>query len=207
MSPEDKKTELQRLRARVSELEVELTAGGRSTPWSPKGYYTTYHILAGMVLGLIAAAASLLLNIIGSSMVHGDPLLLIKIYLTFPLGAKALEAASGFALAAGCFLYLGTGMIGGIPFHLILSRFFDNSKTSVRFAIASVLGIGVWLVNFYGILIWLQPLLIHGNWIVEQIPWYVAAFTHMVFGWTMLLVDQWGKFVPRQHQAPVGEAT
>jgi hypothetical protein len=39
-------------------------------------------------------------------------------------------------------------------------------------------------------------LLIGGNWIVEQVPWYVAAFTHLVFGWAMLAVDQWGRFVP-----------
>ena len=52
---------------------------------------------------------------------------------------------------------------------------------------ASGLAIAVWLVNFYGILSWLQPLLFGGNWIVERIPWWVAAATHLVFGWTMLV--------------------
>ncbi len=59
-----------------------------------------------------------------------------------------------------------------------------------------MLSVGVWVVNFYGVLSWMQPLLIGGNWIVEQIPVYVAAATHLVFGWTMLLVDAWGRFTP-----------
>ena len=39
-------------------------------------------------------------------------------------------------------------------------------------------------------------MLVGGNWILEQIPPIVAIATHLVFGWTMLLVDQWGRFVP-----------
>ena len=60
----------------------------------------------------------------------------------------------------------------------------------------SLLALGVWLVNFYGILSWLQPLLFGGRWIVEQIPWWVAALTHLVFGWTMLIVYPLGRYTP-----------
>ena len=35
-----------------------------------------------------------------------------------------------------------------------------------------------------------------GNWILEEIPVTVAAATHLVFAWTMLLVSHWGRFVP-----------
>ncbi len=189
-------TELDRLKQQVAALEGQLAAPSPAADWPPRGYYTTYHILAGMMLGLFGAAASLLFNIIGAAMVGKHPLELIRVYLTFPLGEKALEVQSGFVLAAGCCLYLGTGMIGGIPFHLILSRFFNNASGTKRFVVASVLAIGVWLINFYGVLSWLQPLLIGGSWIVDQIPIYVAVSTHLVFGWTLLLVDQWGHFVP-----------
>ncbi|MEK6645006.1 MAG: hypothetical protein AABZ08_13985, partial [Planctomycetota bacterium] len=164
--------------------------------WVPTTYYTNYHILAGMILGLAGAVTSLLFNIVGAAMVGKHPLELIRVYLTFPLGEKALEMDSGFALAAGCCLYLGTGMIGGVPFHLILSRYFGQSSFGVRFLIASVLGVGVYLINFYGIIAWLQPTLIGGNWILEKMPVYVALATHLVFGWTMLAVDQWGHFAP-----------
>jgi hypothetical protein len=149
-----------------------------------------------MVLGFAAAGASLLFNIIASAMFGKHPLELIRVYLTFPLAEKALTLDSGFILAAGCCLYLGTGMIGGIPFHMILSRWFAGSSSGVRFLVATGLGLGVWIINYYAILSWLQPALIGGNWIVQTVPWYVAAATHLVFGWTMLLLDQWGRFVP-----------
>jgi len=191
--------ELGRLRAQVAALEAELLpapGGDSGATWPPRTYYTTYHLLAGMVLGLIGAAASLLFNIVGAAMLDKHPLQLIRVYLTFPLGERALELDSGFALAAGCCLYLATGMVGGVPFHLILSRFFDQARGAVRFAVATVLAIGVWLVNYYGVLYWLQPALIGGRWIVDQVPILVAVLTHLVFGWTMLLVDHWGRFVP-----------
>jgi hypothetical protein len=53
-------------------------------------------------------------------------------------------------------------------------------------------------VNFYAILSWLQPLLFGGSWIVQEVPWWVGALTHLVFGWTMLLVQPLGMFVPYQ---------
>lgn len=191
-----KASELEQLRAQVSALESEIAETIQPDAWVPKSYYATYHILAGMVLGLAGAITSLLFNIVGAAMVGKHPLELIRVYLTFPLGEKAMTLDSGFALAAGCCLYLGTGMIGGIPFHLILSRYCSRSSLGVRFVVASVLAIGVWLVNFYGVIAWLQPLLIGGSWIIQKIPIYVAVSTHLVFGWTMLAVDQWGRFIP-----------
>jgi len=197
MDTSQKVAELQKLRAQAAELETEIAAELTFVPeWPPRSYYTTYHIMAGMLLGFVGAATSLLFNIVGAAMLGEHPLQLIRVYLTFPLGAGALEVESGFALAAGCCLYLGTGMFGGIPFHMILSRYFDDASTFVRFVVATVLGLGVWLINFYGLILWLQPLLIGGSWILEEIPWWVAVGTHLVFGWTLLLVDQWGRFVP-----------
>lgn len=188
--------ELDRLKQQVATIEGQLATSGRPKEWPPREYYTTYHILAGMMLGLFGASASLLFNIVGAAMVGRHPLELIRVYLTFPLGEKALEVQSGFVLAAGCCLYLGTGMIGGIPFHMILSRFFGEASGTKRFVVATALGIGVWIINFYGVLSWLQPLLIGGSWIVDRVPIYVAVSTHVVFAWTLLLVDQWGHFVP-----------
>jgi len=197
MNQEERQREIQQLRERIARLEEELEGSIRRPPtWPPREYYTVYHLLAGLHLGLIAAAASLLCNIIGSAMIGQHPLELIRVYLTFPLGEKALSIESGFALAAGCCLYLGTGMIGGVPFHMILTRYFDDASMPIRFIVATILGIGVWLINFYGVLYWLQPLLIGGRWIVDTVPTVVAILTHLVFGWTMLLVNQWGRFTP-----------
>lgn len=191
--------ELEQLRQRVALLEEDLRHAARVEPsWPPRGYYTTYHILAGMVLGLIGAAASLLFNVVGSAMVGQHVLQLIRVYLTFPLGEKAMELDSGFSLAAGCCLYLGTGMLLGIPFQLILTRFFEGASFTVRFVVAGLLGLAVWGLMYYGILYWLQPALVGGRWIVERVPILVAVLTHLVFAWTMMLVSQWGRFVPPQ---------
>lgn len=199
-------TQLTELKHQVARIESQLSSPSVIGGWQPSGYYMTYHVLAGMVLGLFAAAASLLFNIVGAAMFGEHPLQLIRVYLPFPMGEKALQLDTindGFILAAGCCLYLGTGMIGGIPFHVVLSRFFGAASASKRFAVATLLGLGVWVVNYYGVLYWLQPMLIGGRWIVEMVPIYVAIATHLVFGWTMLLVDQWGRFVPRQDAAGV----
>lgn len=194
---EAKQREIDALQQRLADLQADLAVVSQRMDWVPRQYYTTYHILAGMVLGLAGAITSLLFNIIGAAMVGKHPLELIRVYLTFPMGEKALEVQSGFVLAAGCCLYLGTGMIGGIPFHMILSRYFDRAGGGKRFLVASVLALGVWLINYYGLIAWLQPALIGGNWILERVPVYVAIVTHLIFGWTLLAVDQWGRFVPR----------
>lgn len=196
---QSKLSELDELKARVANLESEIASPPSGTAWVPSEYYTTYHLLAGMVLGLIAAAASLLYNVVGATLLGRHSLEIIRVYLTFPMGERALSydtVHDGFALAAGCCLYLATGMIGGIPFHMILTRFFAKASFGKRFAVATILGLGVWLVNFYGILSWLQPMLVGGNWIVEHVPLFVAITTHLVFGWTMLLAGQWGSFTP-----------
>lgn len=196
---ESQLSELDELKARVAVLESEIAAPPSQTAWAPRGYYTTYHLLAGMVLGLVAASASLLYNVVGATLLGKHPLEIIRVYLTFPMGERALSYDSvqnGFALAAGCCLYLATGIIGGIPFHMVLTRYFARDSFAVRFLVASVLGLGVWLINFYGVLAWLQPMLIGGNWIVERVPIFVALTTHLVFGWTMMLAGQWGSFTP-----------
>jgi hypothetical protein len=152
------------------------------------------------LLGGLAGCTSLLLNVVGSviwpsiSGVPQHPLRIIQVYLTFPMGAAALELDSGVLLALGCVLYLGTGMVYGMFFQLAMSYFVPGANLIVRLVVCSVLGLVIWLVNFYGILSWLQPLLFGGNWIVASIPWWVAAVTHLVFGWTMALVYPLGVY-------------
>ncbi len=201
----DKINEIDELKQRIVRLESELQGEGVEKRWTPPQFYFAYELMGGMTLGLIAAGSSLLFNIIGASMTGRHPLELIRTYLTFPMGEKALTLESDFALAAGVCLYLLTGMIGGIPIHLILSRYFGKHSFGARFMVATILGIGVWLVNFYGIISWLQPKLIGGNWILENIPKWVAIATHLIFAWTMVIVGRLGQFVPIEKESvPVG---
>jgi hypothetical protein len=198
MDREAKQLELQRLRKEAQRLEAELATDAGTGQWPPRGYYTAYHVLAGFVLGMLGAATSLFFNIVGSLLVGQEPLRLIRVYLTFPLGAAALhpQTHDNLALAIGCCLYLGTGMVLGVPFQLVLTRLLLTRSFAYRFAVISALSLSLWLVNFYGILSWLQPVLFGGRWIVDEIPWWVGALTHLVFGWTMLAVQPLGVFVP-----------
>lgn len=194
-----KQEELERLRSQLAQLEREV-AGGAQAPWRPTGYYTAYYATTGFMLGIFGAAASLLFNVIGAALVGKYPLELIRVYLTFPLGERALKIESGLALVIGCCLYLGTGMVLGVVFHLLLTRFASRAGLGQRLILAAVFSILLWLINFYGILNWLQPLLLGGNWIVEQVPWWVAALTHLSFGLTMAVVYPWGLYEPYRLQ-------
>lgn len=196
MEANSKIAELHRLEEQAERLRSEIYAETHRKDWAPQGYYTLYHVLAGMILGVIGAGASLLFNVVGSLIFEQYPLQLIRVYLTFPLGEAALTLDSGFVLASGCFLYLCTGAAYGIGFHLVLSRFFAESNGGLRFVVATGMGVALWLINYYGILAWLQPALFGGNWIVTMVPWWVAVLTHLVFAWTMLAIDRWGHFEP-----------
>jgi hypothetical protein len=195
MDREAKRQLLAQLRDDVRRLERELNEDG-SSEWPPTTYYAAYHILAGFVLGIFGASASLLFNVVGSLLVGQHPLQLIRVYLTFPLGEAALGTENSLALAMGCSLYLGTGMLLGIPFQLFLTRFFAGATFGTRLMAGTFFALVVWLVNFYGVLLWLQPLLFGGRWITDEIPVWVAAVTHLVFGWTMVLAYPLGQFVP-----------
>lgn len=187
--------EIRTLRERIAELERRLLFTPPVQP--PPQSYLPYHVLAGFSLGIFGAATSLLFNVIGSLLTGRHPLELIRVYLTFPMGADALkEGGSGLMLAIGCCLYLATGMFLGVPFHLILRRLPGSAGLVGRFFAVTVLSVALWLVNFYGILSWLQPMLFGGRWIVDLIPWWVGMLTHLVFGWTMLIVEPLGRFEP-----------
>jgi hypothetical protein len=201
----DKHRRLAELRAQASQLEAELTRDGRAKEpqWQATGYYTAYYATTGFILGGVAAMSSLLLNIVGAMLFGKQPLELIRVYLTFPMGEQALDfnaVDNGLILSIGCCLYIATGMLYGMLFQIVLTRFTADSSLAGRFVVVSLLAIAVWVVNFYGVLSWLQPLLFGGRWIVEQIPWWVAAITHLVFGWTMLLVYPLGRYTPYRVQ-------
>ena len=200
--------ELEELRTRVRELETQVEAEKTAGQWPPKGFYAEYYATTGFILGMFGAAMSLLVNVIGAPIAKKSPLELIRIYLTFPLGEKALELASGVKdvyvigdgviLAIGCCLYLGTGMVLGIPFFVSLVWLTEGKSAIYRLFIATILAALLWAINFWGILAWLQPLLFGGNWITnpEYLPSWVALVTHLIFGWTLALLYPWTKFQP-----------
>lgn len=186
---------IRRLQAERAEQETQGAA------WPPDGYYLLWHVLVGVVLGGIGAAVSLGLNALGALLVGRAPLDLIRVYLTFPMGERALHAQDGLVLTVGCILYLITGGLYGIAFHLVMSSVFADAGTGKRFLVGSMLGLGLWIVNFYLVLSWLQPLLLGGNWIITEVPFWVAALTHLAFAWTILACQTWSRFDPSTHRS------
>jgi hypothetical protein len=193
--------ELANLRKRVDQLEQDAVAAQPlSREWTRR-YYLSYYATTGFFLGMIGAVTSLLFNIVGAALLGLHPLQLIRVYLTFGMGERALHLQlkggdEGLALIVGINLYIATGMLLGVLFQVVLSRLADRASLAKRLAIASILGLAVWIVNFYLLLSWMQPLLFGGNWIVSQIPWWVGALTHLVFGWTMAVVYPLGAYEP-----------
>jgi hypothetical protein len=218
MDVQTKKQELERLLAKVQHLEDEINREEAQRGWQPSTYYTAYYATAGFMLGIFGAMASLLFNIIGAPIAGKSALELIRVYLTFPLGGQALQLTEtgqatyalgdGLILAIGCCLYLATGMLLGIPVYMALARFAPRGGLVRRLVVAGAVALAIWAINFYAVLSWLQPALIGGdpgNWITNPayLPWWVAAVTHLIFGWTIALLYPLGEFTPyRKAMAP-----
>lgn len=193
--------------AEAHRLRDQLDSGA-PVDWRPHGFYTMYHLMAGITLGGIAAAVSLLWNVLGATLMLPDehPLHIIKVYLTFGLGGDALNLEPGtnrgLLLFAGSFLYLATGALFGIILQFILQGLFGRTGMVVRGVICAAFGAGLWAVNFLVILPWLQPLAFGGNWIADETPWFVGLSTHLVFSMSYFLFSSWGRFDPSRELAP-----
>lgn len=210
--PAEKWNELESLRAQIRQLEDEIGPDAHGE-WPPKGFYWSYYATSGFMLGGIAAVVSLLVNVVAAPAVGKSPLELIRVYLTFPLGEKALslteQAEKVFVipdaviLTIGCCLYLVTGMFLGVIVYPLLMYLAHQQGLPFRLIVASVLSLAVWLINFYLILNWLQPAVLEGNWITDNsiLPWWVAGVTHLVFGWTLAVLAPLGAFRPFQNEA------
>lgn len=204
MDTESKKSELLELRQRVASLESQIAAETQHVPFRPSGFYAAYYATTGFLLGSIGAMASLLFNVVGSVLTGKHPLELIRTYLTFPLGDQAFTLPpeqNGLMLAIGCCLYIGTGMVIGIPLYLALAKWGAKSSLGGRLVIATIVSLVIWVVNFYGILSWFQAEVIEmsaENLIINRVPPWVAAATHLVFGWTMALVYPLGEYASYQ---------
>jgi len=201
----EKRQELARLQARAAELESELQPA--PSHWQADEFYLAYYAMAGGILGMAGAMVSLLFNVVGSTMVHQHPLRLIQIYLTFPAGEKALELDGGLTLTLGCCLYIATGAVLGVPFYVLLRYFTAGRSLTYRFAFASGLALSMWVVHFYCILIWLQPLLFNGRWIVDLVPIWVGALTHLIYGWTITITYPFGDYKPYYRQTEQNTAS
>jgi len=192
-----KRRELEELEARVRKNEREEL----DRYWFPQGFYTAYYILSGLVLGVIASWISLALNVAGAALVGEHPLEILRVYSTILGGAKTAEGSDAVVLMFALGVHTFTGAVCGAPIHVVYSRFFVAVSLGRRVLAGILLGIAMWLVNFYGVLVWLQPLLHHepSSYIVDHMPAWVAVLTHVAFTSSMLALQPLAIFNTRNY--------
>jgi hypothetical protein len=193
-TPQERDKLIREHREAIRRLESEELQTSADT-WPPQGFYLVWHLVVGITLGGLGALVSLAFNVIGAPLFGQPSMQLIRVYLTFPMGERALVAEEGLVLSVGAGLYLATGAILGIGFHLFL-RNYRKSTPAKLWLIATALGLAVWIASYYLILSWLQPALLGGRWIVDEIPFWVAALTHLAFAWTIWAGEVWGRVEP-----------
>jgi hypothetical protein len=203
-------------RRAIEELEARLqrlSTGNRS--WVPGGFYTSYYVLMGLILGLLAAWVSLAFNVVGALISGLEPLKLIRVYATFFDGENALATTQGgMMFVVALMLHSATGAVVGAPLHVVYSRFFSGHTVGRRLLNGVWLGIVMWIVNFYLLLSWVQPLVLdwlgvagaHEAFILREIPFWVAAVTHICFTVTMLVMQPYWSFDARNYASTSSEA-
>jgi hypothetical protein len=140
----------------------------------------------GSVAGFLGAITSLICNIAGALVLGVEPLRLLRIYATILEGRRALDILRDDFFIAAFALHIVTGILFGTIFALGAHKFCAGLQ---RYILAGAgYGIAIWLVNFYGILSWLQPLLHGSAFILTEIPIAVAVLTHVSYGLTVALV-------------------
>ncbi len=190
--------ELEAHRIAVAELESRIAASGVrpvASPWPPVGFYFTFYIVAGAILGILGSLASFLFNVFGSILVGQDPYYFLRVYGTVFLGDAALKTddLNFFMLVA--VVHFSVGALAGAIFNVWFNRFGPHSAGR-QILFGGLYGLLMWVVNFYLVLRWLEPALVGHAYVLQLMPAWVAALTHVVFGLTLGVLQPLGRFVP-----------
>lgn len=190
-------------RRSIMDLEVELRGLAPAAPsWPPPGFYFTFYVVSGLMIGILGSLTSFIFHIVGSLIVNQDPLRFLRVYGTVFLGERALttEDLNFFMLVA--VVHFSIGAAGGAVFNVLVNRFVPD-RPALQVVLGAAYGLLMWVVNFYGILVWLQPRLVVHGYVLELMPVWVAALTHVIYGVTLGLLQPLVRFVP--YRAAPGE--
>jgi len=125
---------------------------------------------------------------------------MLRVYASIVYGAEALtsnvQAPAAFATAI--FLYTVAGAVIGAPIYAIYRRRYGWHTIPWRLMNSLWLGMVMWLVNYYAILSWAQPLALRvlqyegerRAYIPENVPGWVAAATHVTFVAVLLILQE-----------------
>lgn len=198
--------QIEQQRATLLELEARLLESPEPAPsavrygWPPKGFYLTYYVVAGMLIGILGSVTSFLCNVLGSLVLKQDPLLFLRVYGTVFLGEKALvtDDLNFFMLVA--VVHFSVGAAAGAVFH-VLVNFYAPDRAGLQVGLGLLYGLLMWIVNFYVVIAWLQRDVFGQAYVLHLMPAWVAAVTHMVYGLTLGLLQPLGRFVPYRAEA------
>jgi hypothetical protein len=183
-------------RARLEELEARLRAVEPATAsWPPRGFYLTYYVVAGLLLGILGSITSFAFHIVGSLLVNQDPLYVLRVWGTVFLGARALTTTDLNFFMLVAVVHFSIGAVGGAVFHVLVSRYVPD-RPALQIACGAAYGLAMWIVNFYFILVWLQPRLVGEAYVLQLMPPWIAALTHLVYGLTLGVLVPLGRFQP-----------
>lgn len=186
--------EIEQHRAAIIELEARLQEPVTNS-WPPVGFYLTFYIVAGVTIGILGSVATFLFNVVGSLLVKQDPLQFLRISGTVFLGPKALttDDLNFFMLVA--IVHFSVGASAGVVFQAFVSRYVPD-RPPLQIVLGGVYGLLMWIVNFYFVIAWLQPRLVGQAYVLELMPAWIAALTHLIYGLTIGALQPLGRFVP-----------
>lgn len=186
--------EIERHRSAIVGLEAQLQVPATAS-WPPVGFYLTFYVVAGMILGILGSVTSFAFNVVGSLLVNQEPLLFLRVYGTFFLGAAALttDDLNFFMLVA--VVHFSVGASAGAVFQVFIGRY-GPTRWSAQILLGALYGLLMWVVNFFFVISWLQPLLVGKAYVLELMPMWVAALTHVIYGLTLGVLQPIGRFVP-----------
>jgi len=166
----------------VHQLHTDLAAIG-------KRWRALYFGAVGAVAGFLASLAILAADVVSARLMGFSPFMLLRFYSTLREGPAALLMTDWTFFFNAFVMHLALGSALGAVFVLVVSgrpafqRFIRYLGAGIAF------GLVIWIVNFYLLLSWIQPLINGKAYILENIPWWVAAGTHAIYGLTLAIVS------------------
>jgi hypothetical protein len=149
---------------------------------------TLYFATIGAFAGYLGSVVILGAEIAIAKLMGFAPFMFLRYYATIREGPNALLMTSRGFLLNAIVMHLAVGSALGAIFVLIVSGR-DIQRFSRYLAAGIGFGLCVWFINFYLLLSWVQPLVNGKSYILENIPWWVAAVTHALYGITVALVS------------------
>jgi hypothetical protein len=193
---ENLRHEIAAQRARLAELERQLgSVAPASASWPPRGFYLTFHVVAGLMIGVLGSITSFLFHIVGSLLVNQDPLYVLRVWGTVFLGERALTTTDLNFFMLVAVVHFSIGAVAGAVFHVLVS-FFVPDRPLRQIALGAAYGLAMWVVNFYFVLVWLQPRLVGDAYVLQLMPPWIAALTHLIYGLTLGALQPLGRFQP-----------